>query len=397
MVEFELLIDISQTILGDWVNAFKANPDYLLLFTVLDLVFLTWLGPPLRYRFWIRIDGRRSGVQSYLPEEVNVYIAFVNRLSDKAVTFWTVFTIAICESFGVILSLNAFQQGIVLRDSPTAAYTAFFAIVPYTALVTAPLVLAVRFFTYVMWELVEGKRNRWIELRKDVLQKREGFFYHKGYNGGKEWAWWELEDKNLLTERKGAPTTSDKRSAWKMLKDTPLEMSFWDILRERRVPHIYQLGIPTPDGVKNHRYLDFALLDPKSGVPVLGIEMDEWHHFVDWRLQRSLERHDFMDKAHQGVLREKCKKCGNSPCLFMKNAPGDDYERESDIIYAADIPIHRIPEAYWSRGLDPDNQKLKENQKQMLDAALRERDRIIKEKRKQARWRWLTRLLRRWG
>jgi len=144
-----------------------------------------------------------------------------------------------------------------------------------------------------------------------------------------------------------------------MLVGHRLEKSFWlslmgKNLMKLRVPHIYQVGIRIDHG--HYRYLDFALLNPKTGEPVLGIETDEEYH-------------------------------------FSGNVPKRDLERELVIWESVKIPIYRIPGAYWLRGLAPSDPRLKENQKKQLDATLRERDRIIKEKQKQVRRGWLTRLL----
>ena len=392
MADLASLLDSARLLLGDWLKIFTANLEYLSLSAVLVLVFFAWLGPPLRRRFWIRIDGRYPSAQSYLPEEVNAYIDLVNRASNKAITFWTVFTVGICESFAVVLSLGAFQQGIVLRDSSTATYTGFLAIVPYTALVTAPLALAVRFFTCVIWELVEGKRNRWNEIRE--MCRETGCGYYKGRDDWKGWAGWALEDKVWLTKRnvflkqhieyvesKDERTEKDEellakrnKKSWKLLEENQLEMSFWEILVEDRVPHIYQLGIQIGHG--HYRYLDFALLDPKTGEPVLGIETDESDHLLGTK-------------------------------------PQEDFSRELNILNTIGIPIHRIPGAYWLRGLEPNDLKhpewfhkavgpnnmkypehVKENQQRLLNEALQRRDHVIRAKQKQARLRFLLGLMR---
>lgn len=211
-----------------------------------------------------------------------------------------------------------------------------------------------------------------------------GCGYYEDCDDWKGWAGWELEDEGLLKQRNGYlkqhiayVESKDRRSkkdeellenrdkkVWAMLKEHSLEMSYWESLMgenlmEMRVPHIYQLGIQINHG--HYRYLDFALLDPKTGEPVLGIETDEKHHFVE-------------DK---------------------KNTPLQDFKRESHILEAVGIPIYRIPGAYWLRGLAPNDPSLKENQQRLLRIALRERDRITKEKRKQTRRRWLPLPLRR--
>jgi len=117
-----------------------------------------------------------------------------------------------------------------------------------------------------------------------------------------------------------------------------------------RIPHIYQYEIPIPEGMrasdKKHRYIDFALRDPKTGEPVIGIETDESSHFVGDR-------------------------------------PKDDFEREMEVLNASGIPIHRIPEAYWFGGFPPGGsleyqKKIEVRQLRLLCIALQERDRVTK-------------------
>lgn len=401
MVDFTLLIDNTRLLWSDWLKAFTVNVEYQVALAVLVLpVFIRlWL----RRRFWIRIGGRRPCVQSHLPKELDTHIASVKnsikRWGNVAGFVWATSTFAICESFAIALSLSVSQQGIVLRDSSTVAYTALFARVTasYFALIAT---LAVWVTTLWLWMRaplwIESKRNRWAELRKKCREM--GCGYYDGREDWKGWAGWELEDEKLLNKRnvflkqhidyvesKERPTKKDMEllenrdmSAWEMLDGHSLEMSYWESLKDNRVPHIYQLGIQINHG--NYRYLDFALLNPRTGEPVLGIETDEQRHFEE----------------------------------NEENNPQDDFVRELHIMKAVGIPVYRIPGAYWLRGLPPKDikhpewfhrtvgpknrkypEEVKESQQRLLDDALRERDRIIKEKRKQARRRWLPRFLRR--
>jgi len=395
MADLASLLDSARLHLGDWVEVFTANLEYLSLSAVLVFpVFVTWLWLPLRRqfwsrRFWVRINCRRPNVQSYLPQEVDRYITSVvdsAKQSGKVASFiWAAITVA--------LSLGVFQQGVVFARFIDRSLHGLFALVAGAVVWVATRWLWMR-APLCIKERIEGERKRWIDLRE------------MGYDGWKGWAVWEFEDAKLLNQRKPALRAGDETTAWEMLK-SPLEKSFWEILMERRVPHIYQLVIPTPEGPGDHRRLDFALLDPKTGEPVLGIETDEWRHFVDKDLQWNLKRHDFVGK-------NRCEKCNghNGRCNFTKNAPDDDFKRELEIWNEVGIPIYRIPGAYWFRGLAPNDtkhpEKIKENQQRILDVALRERDRVIrdsiaktkqrqirKEKRKEAMLRWLTRLLRR--
>lgn len=365
MAGFVSLLDSARLLLGDWLKILTANLEFWVVFAAL---FIIWLWPPLHRRFWIRIKvhcpdarSRRPGVQSYLPDEVTEHIDSVKRLGVVWNAIWTAVTFAICAIFAVVLSLSVFQQGIALRGLSTAAYTAFFAIVAvFLPLAAGTFVCIATWWLWILAPLyIERERGRWIALRKKEC------VYFNGFDGWKGWAGWELEDEKLLKQRNPALRAGDDITAWDMLEASELEKSFWNILMKRRVPHIYQLVILTPNGTKDHRRLDFALLDPKTGEPVLGIETDEWHHFVDKDLQEKL-----------------CGNCRRNP-IFMKNAPDEDFGRELDIWNAVGIPIHRIPGAYWFRGLAPNDtkrpEKIKKNQQRLLKAALRERDRVIRD------------------
>ena len=377
MADLASLLDSARLHLGDWVEVFTANLEYLLLSAVLVFpVFVTWLWLPLRRqfwsrRFWVRINCRHPSVQSYLPQEVDRYIASVvdsAKQSGKMASFiWAAITVA--------LSLGVFQQGVVFARFIDRSLHGLFALVAGAVVWVATRWLWMRSPVWIKGR-IERERKRWIGLRE------------KGYTGWKGWAVWELEDEEMLKCRKPALAIDDATTAWEMLNE--LEMSFWDSLMKERVPHIYQLVIPTPKGNKDHRRLDFALLDPKTGEPVLGIETDEWHHLVDKDLKEQL-----------------CKNCLRRP-FFVKNAPDEDFGRELEIWSEVGIPIYRIPGAYWFRGLAPNDmkrpEKIKENQQRILGVALRERDRVIrdsivktkqrqirKKKRKEAMLRWLTR------
>lgn len=383
MVDFKLLTDSVRLILGDWPKAFTANLEYLLFSAILVFpVFITWLWLPLRrqfwsFRFWVQINCRRPSIQSYLPKEVDSYITSVidsvNQSGKVASFIWATVTVA--------LSLGVFQQGTVFAQFIDRRLHGLFALVAGVVVWLATRWLWMRAPLWIKRK-IERERMCWIELRKN------------GYDGRKGWAVWELEDEKMLRCRKPALAISDNTTAWEMLEASELEKSFWNILMKRRVPHIYQLVILTPNGTKGHRRLDFALLDPKTGEPVLGIETDEWHHFVDKDLQGKL-----------------CGKCLRKP-FFEKNAPNEDFERELELWNEVGIPIHRIPSAYWFRGLAPNDMKhpdkIKGNQQHILGVALRERNRVIresivktkqkqirKEKRKETMLRWLTHLLRR--
>ena len=162
-----------------------------------------------------------------------------------------------------------------------------------------------------------------------------------------------------------------------------------------RIPHIYQYEIPIPgeyripasDGSTNkHRYIDFALLDPKTGEPVIGIETDESSHFVGENLRENLKN---VLSRILGVSGENLEK--QLPIWLSGNQPKDDFEREMEILNASGIAIYRIPEAYWLRGFPPGGleyqNEIEKGQQWLLRIALHERDSVIethKEKRKAA-------------
>lgn len=373
MADFALPTDIAWLQLGDWLKVLTANIEYQIAFAV--LAFITFgLWRPLYHRFWIRIGGRLPGVQTYLPIEVDNYIERTRQRGRDACLWWAYVVFAY---FTIVSFLNVYQQGNNYYDFPFPSHTVLSALA---------VGIAIWFATRALWECaprwIEGKRGYWNEIRERCREM--GCGYYEDCDDWKGWAGWELEDEGLLKQRNGYlkqhiayVESKDRRSkkdeellenrdkkVWAMLKEHSLEMSYWESLMgenlmEMRVPHIYQLGIQINHG--HYRYLDFALLDPKTGEPVLGIETDEKHHFVE-------------DK---------------------KNTPLQDFKRESHILEAVGIPIYRIPGAYWLRGLAPNDPSLKENQQRLLRIALRERDRITKEKRKQTRRRWLPLPLRR--
>lgn len=370
MADFEFLIESAPHILGGWLEAFTANLEYQVALAV--LIFITFgLWRPLLRRFWIKINGRRPGVQTHLPQEVKNHIKITRRCGKEACIWWAH---AAFIYFTIAVSLGAYRQESNYYDFPSPTHTLL------SALATG---LFVWFATRALWECaplwIEGKQKSWNKIQE--VCRESGCGYYKGRDDWMGWAGWEIEDKALLRKRnahliehieyvesKKQRKKSDEellqnrnKKAWKMLVGHQLEKSFWlslmgKNLMKLRVPHIYQVGIQIHH--RHYRYLDFALLDPKTGVPVLGIETDEEYH-------------------------------------FSGSTPTKDLERELVIWESVKIPIYRIPGAYWLRGLAPGEPRLKENQKKFLDAALRERDRIIKEKRKRPWWQRLLHPLRR--
>jgi len=369
MADIELLVESARIVLDDCFKSLTANLGYQVALAV--LIFITFgLWRPLLRRFWIKIGGHRPGVQTYLPQEVKNHIKTTRRCGKDACLWWAHVVFAY---FTITSSLVGYQHGSNYYNFPAPSYAVLSALT---------IGIAVWFATRALWECaplwIEGKQKTWNEIRERCQES--GCGYYEGRDDWKGWAGWEIEDKTLLRKRntyliqhieyaksKKRRKKSDvellrnrDKSTWEMLVGHQLEKSFWlslmgNNLMKMRVPHIYQVGIQIHPG--HYRYLDFALLDPKTGVPVLGIETDEEYH-------------------------------------FSGNSPTKDLERELVIRETVNIPIYRIPGAYWLRDLTPGDPRLKENQKKFLDAALRERDRIIKKKRKRARWRWLTRLLR---
>lgn len=342
MADFAILIDIARLTLSNWLKTFAASPSYQVASAVLAIsAIITWLSLPLLRRFRIRINDRRPGVQSYLPKEVTEYINSVKRSGNAATTFWAVVTFAIYEGFAISLFIGVFMQGIVLRDSSAAAYTAFFVFLISTFF--ALVVAAVAWFsTYILWMwtpwYLDRKRDGW-NSRRNMPNVLDG------------WRGWEIEDKIKLETRVAFPSHQKSPMCWGELNSRYIERSFWNALIELRIPHIYQQWIQTP----SNRYIDFTLLNPETGEPVLGIETDEWHHFVDERLQGKL-----------------CDECFCKP-FFMKNAPSEDFARELEIMnvhiprIADQLPIHRIPNAYWFRVFTPNDMKYLEEIKDRLE------------------------------
>lgn len=333
MADFTLLSDGARLYLTGIFAALATSPVYL-GFTA----FLAWILPPLlhcRVRIKAEINGKlrklSPGIQTYLPKEVCEYLRQTNKCGRMARVVW------VCITIAFIFAPNHN--------------------VPITLIVCA-----------FMWFATGGLWNipsRWIKQNR---------------------CWWQLEDERRLAERKDG----GGRPLWQLIQESKqgkrtengktnrvnhIEWHFWKVLMDCRIPHIYQLQIPTPDARGNdNRYIDFAFLDPKTGEPVLGIETDECHHFAD-----------------EYLLNRLCNRCRNLKSL-AGNQPNDDFDRELEILKESGIPIHRVPAAYWFRGLAPDDMKYPEdiakNQRRLLRIALEERDTVVgthKEKRKAAR------------
>jgi len=352
MVDFTLLSDYVRLCLVGIFATLTASPAHLIGFAV----FLAWILPPLlhcRVRINAKINGKlrkhSPGIQTYLAKEVSEYLRQTEKCGRMARVVW------VCITIAFIFTPN------------------------HTVLPTIITLIACS----VVWSATWGLWNipsRWID------QNRR---------------WWQLEDEDMLADRPARPAASQGETCKQLLDESKhgerirdgktqkvshLEWHFWNILMDCRIPHIYQYEISIPceyrirasDGSLNkHRYIDFALLDPKTGEPVIGIETDESSHFVGENLRENLKN------VLSGILDETDENLGNLLPIWLKgNQPKDDFEREVEILNASGIVIHRIPEAYWFRGFSPGDLKyqneIKKGQQRLLRIALQERDRVIK-------------------
>lgn len=345
MANFALLGDDIQICLIGFFEAHTNSPIYLAWF----VAFAAWILPPLlrcRVRIKAKINGKirklSPNIQVYLPKEVSEYLRRTRQCGDIARVVWVCISIA-------------------------------FTFTPDHTALTAFIVCAMWLATWVLWKIP----CRWIEQNR---------------------CWWQLEDEDALAVRISRPAASQGENCKQLLDESKcgerirdgktqnvshLEWHFWCILMKCRIPHLYQLEVPIPEkyripasdgSTREHRYIDFALLDPKTGEPVIGIETDESSHFVGENLRVHLKN------VLSNISGENFEK--GLPMWLRGNKPKDDFEREKEILDASGIAIHRIPEAYWLRGFPPGDLKyqneIKESQRRMLQIALQERNRVIK-------------------
>jgi len=190
MADLASLLDSARLHLGDRLKIFTANPAYQVALAV--LIFITFgVWRPLRRRFWIRIDGRRPGVQTYLPEEVKNYIKRTRQSGRDACLGWAHIVLVY---FTIASSLNVYLRGSNYYDFPSPSQTLL------SALATG---LIVWFVTRALWECaplwIEGKQKVWNEIREKCRDM--GCGYYEGRDDWKGWAGWELEGKKLLRKR----------------------------------------------------------------------------------------------------------------------------------------------------------------------------------------------------
>lgn len=322
-----------------------ASPVYLIGFAA----FAAWVLPPLlrcRVRIKAKINGKfrklSPNIQTYLPKEIFDYLSRTRQYGDIARVAWVCTTIA-------------------------------FTFTPTYTVLTVFIVCAMWLATWMLWEIP----SRWIEQNR---------------------YWWQLEDEDVLGGRLARHAASQGETCKQLLDESKdgkrvrggktqnvshLEWHFWSTLMNCRIPHIYQYEIPIPrecripasDGsINEYRYIDFALLNPKTGEPVIGIETDESSHFVGENLRENLKTvlRNISDENLEGRL----------PIWLKGNQPKDDFEKEKEILDASGIAIHRIPEAYWLKGFPPGDLKyqneIEKSQQRLLRIALQERDSVTK-------------------